>query len=119
MRILIVEDELLIAWEAEMALSDAGHDVVGTAPTVEKAVELAERHHPDVIIMDLRLKNGGSGVTAATMIRAKMDAEIIFASGNLDPDCRARLASFNPLAMISKPYKGDDLVQAIDGFLPA
>lgn len=113
LRILIVEDELLIALDAEMALEDAGHDVVGTATTEEKAIELALIHKPDLMIVDLRLKNGGCGRAAVKEIRLQLDVPVIFASGNLDPAMRARLEEFKPIGMLSKPYGSDELVRFV------
>lgn len=85
MRILIVEDEFLVALDAELALQDAGHDVVGTAKTEDLAVEMALQHLPDLMIVDLRLAGGGCGRTAVERVRAEQDVDVIFASGNLDP----------------------------------
>ncbi|AUQ52342.1 MULTISPECIES: response regulator [Phaeobacter] len=114
MRILIVEDELLIAFDLEMALEDAGHQVVGTATTEDKAVELALLHQPDLMIVDLRLKDGGCGRAAVKQVQASQDVEVIFASGNLDPVMRVRLEEFEPVAMLSKPYDSNELVKLVD-----
>ena len=113
LRILIVEDELLIALDAEIALEAAGHDVVGTATTEEQAVEMALSHQPELVIVDLRLAGGGCGRTVVKRLRPILDVHIIFASGNLDPAMRARLREFEPLAMLSKPYSSDELVRTI------
>lgn len=114
LRVLIVEDELLIALDAEMALEDAGHQVVGTATTEGKAIELALVHKPDLMIVDLRLKDGGCGRAAVEQVRSQLDVAVIFASGNLDPAMRARLAKLKPVALLSKPYGSDELVRLVD-----
>lgn len=112
-RVLIVEDEALIALAAEMALEAAGHDVVGTAATADDAVAMAFAHEPDLMIVDLRLRDGSSGPEAVARVRARLDVAIIFASGNLDRQTRDRLAAFDPVAMIGKPYTDDQLVKAV------
>ncbi|MFQ6550273.1 response regulator [Aestuariibius sp. 2305UL40-4] len=114
MRILIVEDELLIALDAEMALEDAGHEVVGTATTEGKAIELALVHQPDLMIVDLRLKDGGCGRAAVEEVRSQLDIAVIFASGNLDPATKTRLEELEPIALLSKPYGSDELVRIVD-----
>ncbi|PHP26430.1 hypothetical protein CJ301_16570 [Limimaricola cinnabarinus] len=114
LRILIVEDELLIALDAEMALQDAGHNIVGTATTEEQAVEMAISQKPELMIVDLRLAHGGCGRAAVERIRLILDVEVIFASGNLDPAMRARLEGLEPVAMLSKPYGGDELVRTVE-----
>lgn len=114
LRILIVEDELLIALDAEMALQDAGHDVIGTATTEKQAVEMALSQKPELMIVDLRLAGGGCGRAAVKRIRPILNVEVIFASGNLDPAMRARLEELEPVAMLSKPYGSDELVRTVE-----
>ena len=58
MKVLIAEDDLLMADMLEDALVDNGYEVCGIARTVEKAVELGEKHRPDLAILDLRLEGG-------------------------------------------------------------
>ena len=115
LRVLIVEDELLIALGAEMCLTDAGHAVVGTAMAEDEAVALALRLCPDVILLDLRLANGGSGRRVAERLLGRIDVAIVFASGNLTPATRYTLAPLNPRAMISKPYLDSQLLGAVEG----
>lgn len=112
-RILIVEDELLIALDVEWTLQAAGYDVVGTATREDEAVEMALDTRPDLMVVDLRLAGGGCGRRAAERVRAVLDVTLIFASGNLDPATRIRLQALDPVAMLSKPYDGADIVRAI------
>lgn len=114
LRILIVEDELLIALDAELALQDAGHDIVGTATTEEQAVKMALSQKPELMIVDLRLAGGGCGRAAVKHIRKTLDVDVIFASGNLDPTMRVRLEKLDPIAMLSKPYGSDELVRTVE-----
>lgn len=112
-RVLIVEDELLVALDVEMALIDAGHDVVGTAATEREAVEMALRLRPDVMLVDLRLANGGCGRSVAEKVLAEIEVAVIFASGNLSPEMQRRLACLEPVAMIGKPYLDSQLLGAV------
>ena len=114
MRVLLVEDDLLIALDAEFMMTNAGHVVVGTAITEDEAVELALREQPDVLVLDLRLARGGCGRRVAERVREHWDVPVIFASGNLDPATRDRLAPLGPVAMIGKPYLGTQLVGALE-----
>lgn len=111
--ILIVEDDLLIALDIEMTLEEAGHKVVGTATTAGAAVDMAEQHHPDVVLMDLRLADGSWGGDAAREIRARLDTALVFLSGNLDPATRERLLPLDPVAMLSKPFLPGQLLKAV------
>ena len=70
-RILIVEDEFLIAMESESILMDAGHEVVGVAADEQQALSLAEQARPDLVLMDIRLARAGDGIEVAKAIRAR------------------------------------------------
>ena len=113
LRVLIVEDDLLIALDAQMTLEDAGHEVVGTAVTEDEAVAMAAAHEPDLMVVDLRLADGTSGQRAAERVRERSHVAIVFASGNLDPAMRERLAPLGPVAMLSKPYSPGQLTDAV------
>ena len=112
-RILIVEDDLLIALDIEMTLEEAGHEVVGTATTARAAVDAAQEHEPDVVLMDLRLADGSWGGDAAREIRERLDTSLVFLSGNLDPATRERLLPLDPVAMLSKPFLPGQLLKAV------
>jgi CheY-like chemotaxis protein len=65
MRVLIVEDEALIALHLEMLVTDFGHKVCAVASSASEASARAASHYPDVVLMDIRLAKGSSGVDAA------------------------------------------------------
>ncbi|WP_051928668.1 response regulator [Palleronia rufa] len=111
--ILIVEDELLIALDAEMTLQDAGFEVVGTAATEDDAVTMALEARPDLMVLDLRLADGGCGRRVAERVRTEIKVAIVFASGNLDPAKKRELDPLDPVAMLSKPYDGPELLRAV------
>ena len=68
MKVLIAEDDLMIADMIEDALVDHGYEVCGIAPTVAEAVALARREKPDLAIIDLRLADGGLGTEIAAQL---------------------------------------------------
>src|SRR6516225_3986684 len=67
-RILVVEDDFLVATEIEIALSDAGFDVAGVAASADEAVELADSQKPALVVMDVRLGGERDGIHAAVEI---------------------------------------------------
>lgn len=94
-RILIVEDELLVASDLEARLNQLGHQVVGIATTGEEAIAIAERHRPDVVLMDIQLAGQMDGQQAAHVIQAAMPVPVIFLTafvGMLAPDTKTRKA---------------------------
>ena len=112
-RILIVEDDLLIALDVETTLGEAGHDVVGTVMTEDAAVETALRLRPDVLLLDLRLAHGGSGRCVAERVAGRIEVALVFASGSLTPPVRADLAPLRPVALIDRPYLDAELLSAV------
>ena len=117
LRIVIVEDELLIAMDIEMTVEDAGHEVVGQAMTADEAVQMVGRERPHAVLMDLRLANGSCGADAARRIRDRYGIRSIFLSGNLTPDKRAELADLEPLAMLNKPFSPVELAGALEAVI--
>ncbi len=112
-RILIVEDEFLIAMTAETELSAAGFVVVGKAATHDRALELARSLRPDLVVMDVRLGPGRDGIEAAITLRAELDLPAVIASGSFDDENRKRAVPAAPLAWLPKPYSGEDLVATV------
>ncbi|EAU41687.1 hypothetical protein FP2506_14679 [Fulvimarina pelagi HTCC2506] len=113
LEILIVEDEVLIAMDVEQSVEDAGHCVMGIETTASAAVKAVELRRPDVVLMDLKLADGSFGGDAAREILHRFGIRSIFISGNLDSTTRKRLVDLEPIAMLSKPFRADELVEAL------
>ena len=80
-RVLIVEDEILIALELESLLQDAGHDPVGVAATSTEAIALGRSLRPDIALVDVHLADGPTGIEAARML-AEADVTVLFMTAN-------------------------------------
>lgn len=104
MRILIIEDELLIAMALADELADAGHEVVGIASTFAAAVDLAERERPYIAIADVRLAQGCDGIDLAIHLRERFGIRSLIASGSIDNAAMERGRRADPLGWIAKPY---------------
>jgi len=112
--ILLVEDEAIIALDLRRKLQSAGYRVIGTAATGEDAAALAERGHPDVVLMDNHLAGPIDGIEAALRIRAHSDVPIIFMTGYLQDDAfRERVRPVRPIACLDKPIVLEELLKAI------
>lgn len=103
-RILIVEDDLLIASQMEAALTDAGFDVAGTASTGKEALHLAVALSPMLVIMDIRLAGDQDGIDTALELFRAHGIRCIFASAHSDQEARRRAAPAAPLGWLLKPY---------------
>lgn len=102
-RVLITEDNWLVAGEWQAALEDAGYEVVGLASSAEEALEICRRETPDLILMDIRLLGDRDGVEAAKDARQLYDIPSVFVSAHDDAEIRQRAADARPLGWITKP----------------
>lgn len=112
-RVLIVEDESIVALELKMSLRRLGHDVVAVAGNAADAVYLAGVHRPDVILMDIRLKGKMDGIDAAAMIRMQWDTPLIFVTGQADEATILRAQKVSPAAYLNKPIAASELAETI------
>lgn len=113
MRILIVEDELLLVMDLEQLLQHWGYHVCGSANTAEEAVAKAIDLRPDLVLMDLHLADGSSGLKAAHCIRDRLGIASLFVTGN---DIVAELKEIDrldPVAILSKPFHPEALRAAL------
>jgi two-component system, response regulator PdtaR len=112
LRVLVVEDDALIALDYVEAIETHGGDVVGIADTPWQALTLAMQHRPDVAIVDIRLRYGGDGIDGARGIAA-LGTRIVFCSGNGDPATLERVRAFGEAKLLLKPVLMTDLVDAL------
>jgi two-component system, response regulator PdtaR len=112
--VLVVDDEHLIALSLRLTLEEMGIEVCGTAATAVKAVELAQRHKPGIILMDVRLRGEGDGVDAALEIYRTLNAAVIFITGSREPETVARIHQDHPAAILFKPILPIHLREAIE-----
>jgi two-component system, response regulator PdtaR len=112
-RILIVEDDLLVASQMEAALADAGFGISGVATTASEALQLAEAESPTLVVMDIRLADDGDGVNTALELFRLHGIRCIFASAHSDQEARQRAAPACPLGWLQKPYTMASLTDTV------
>jgi PAS domain S-box-containing protein len=113
-RLLIVEDERIVARDLAQTLTDLGYAVVGTSATGDDAVAQAHDHQPDLVLMDIRLAGVKDGIQAAAEIRSERDIPIIFLTAHSDDDTLRRAKQTGPLGYLIKPFKAAELRCAIE-----
>ena len=113
-RLLIVEDERLIAFDLSRRLPKLGYEVCAIVPTGEEAVQKAAELAPSLILMDICLKGAMDGVAAAEIIRAKANVPIIFLTANADEMTLGRAKVTHPSSYVLKPFKERELQISID-----
>jgi DNA-binding NarL/FixJ family response regulator len=103
-RILIVEDDLLVASEIEATLRDAGFEIAGIASTGQEALQLTQAKLPTLAVMDIRITGDRDGIDTALELFHSHGIRSIFASAHSDADSRRRAESAAPLGWLQKPY---------------
>jgi len=116
-KILLVEDEFLIAALLRTNLQSVGFEVCELVGTGEEAIEQAEKEQPDFVLMDIRLAGEMDGIKAAQEIHQRFQIPIIFMTGYSDKEIIAQTSSLNPLAYLVKPVTPDDIKSIIDSAL--
>ena len=109
-RVLIVEDDMLIALDVEHALREAGYDVCGVACSEAEALELAERLRPEMAVVDISLGPGDGRVVAKTLCGAYA-TKVLFATGQCDEV--DGLEGTGAVACLPKPYQADIVPPAL------
>lgn len=113
MNILIVEDELLIAKVYAMHFQKAGFHVSGIAADEQQALGLFLQQIPDVVLLDVQLKNKGDGIYLGKLFREKFSGPIIFTTGNALQRTREATAEIDNCYVFSKPVDIHELIRVI------
>ena len=103
MRVLIVEDEVLIAMHLAMLVQELGHEVCASATSAGEALAEAAACLPDVALMDIQLANHTSGIDAARELYWRYNVRSIFLSANLDSVTTANVRDCNPIDFVGNP----------------
>ncbi|MDE1147652.1 MAG: response regulator [Azospirillaceae bacterium] len=111
-RIVVVEDEALIALGLQHILLQQGHEVCAIAATVDEAVQAVDHHRPDLVLMDVMLRGGDDGVEAADRIWKRFGVRSLFTSA-VDPDVLRTRAPAVSLGFITKPYRPEDFRRSL------
>ena len=109
-RVLVIEDEPIIAMDLEALVEGLGHTVVGNARTRTEAVEMATRERPGLVLADIRLADGSSGLDAVDDILAAFDVPVIFITAY--PESLLTGERPEPTFLIAKPFR-EDMVKAV------
>ncbi|MEW5847390.1 MAG: ATP-binding protein [Myxococcota bacterium] len=112
-RVLIVEDEGIVAKDIEHTLKGLGYVVVGTAATEEDAVHKAEETNPDIVLMDIKLRDDGDGIRAAAEIRRRQDVPVVFLTAYADESTLQRAQTTGAFGYVLKPFEDRELHVAI------
>jgi DNA-binding response OmpR family regulator len=115
-RVIVVDDEVLIAEYIAGELEDAGFEVCEVCRSYEDAIEAVSRHDPDLVILDISIGRGGSGLDLARNIMVSRRAKVIFCSGMQPSEAGPEFAR---CGLLMKPFTPADLMRVVDRTLAA
>lgn len=113
-RLMIVEDERIIAEDIRRTLISFGYEVVAMASSGERAIELAKEHRPDMILMDIMLEGDMKGTEAAEIIHNTLGTPIIFLTAYADTTTLKNAKRTEPFGYVVKPFEERELNATIE-----
>jgi CheY-like chemotaxis protein len=113
-KILIVEDEGILAFKCQMDLEAMGHVVVGVADNGNAAIEIAEKDNPDIILMDIVLKGSMNGIETSGIICEKYECKIIYMTAHTDDVTLQAARNTKHVGFLYKPFEPFQLKEVLD-----
>jgi PAS domain S-box-containing protein len=113
-RILIVEDEAILAEDLADLLSGAGYEVVGIVSTGEDAVAAAHEFKPDLVLMDIKLRGALDGIGAAERMANLRDTAVVYLTAHDEPDVFTRARMTEPAGYLAKPVSPHELLRSAE-----
>lgn len=113
-RILIVEDDMILAMVIEQMVLQLGYEVIDKVKKGEEAVQSALRNDPSIILMDIRLDGQMDGIEAVKQIHSNTDIPVIYITGNNDPGSRERADQTHHTEFLVKPVDQNTLSKALN-----
>ncbi|MEZ4865778.1 MAG: response regulator [Caldilineaceae bacterium] len=113
-RILIVEDEILVARDLEQQLTALGYTIVGLAASGPCALELIAREHPNLVLMDIRLQGPLDGIAVAQAIHDRYFLPVVYLTAHADCATLQRARVTEPFGYVLKPFEEQELRTVIE-----
>ncbi|HJP19589.1 MAG TPA: response regulator [Nitrospinota bacterium] len=113
-KILVVEDECIIAQSLCRSLERLEYTTLASVAFGEKAISLAEKHNPDLVLMDIILKGEMDGIETAGILRSRFNIPVIYVTSCMDQNTRERAQTTKPLGYMIKPVRERDLRNTIE-----
>jgi len=113
-KILVVEDEMIIGAKVSMFLTELGYEVTGILPQAEEALLQLQENVPDIALLDIQLKGSMDGIALAQVLQEEHQIPVVFLTANSDDATFSRAKEVKPYAFLSKPFKKLDLQRALE-----
>ena len=112
-KVLIVEDEQILAMDVRAQLSELGYHVVGIASTGKEALRLAQEHGPDLVLMDIQLHGSMDGIATASEIKRQWHTPVVFMTAFAGEETLSRAKLSGPYGYLPKPFEAKHLNAAV------
>ena len=112
-KILLVEDDMIIAADLSIQLTKMGYEVIGINTRAEDALKTIKDSRPDIILMDIVLSGKMNGIEAAIIILQEHQIPLIFLTSNTDDATFQRALTAKPYAFIAKPYQKSEIERTL------
>jgi signal transduction histidine kinase len=113
-KVLVVEDEAIVAADLANKLEQMGYRVIGSAASGEQAIAMAAEQRPDMVLMDIRLSGALDGIDTAERIRRDHAIPVVYLTAHSDADTLARALGTDPFGYILKPFVDRELKTQIE-----
>jgi len=113
-KILVVEDEAIVAKDIEVCLEKIGYNVMGTYSKGEKVIPAIEKEQPDLVLMDIMLAGEMTGIDVSTKIQENFDIPVVFLTAYADEKTISKAKVTEPYGYVIKPFKEIDLRTSIE-----
>ena len=113
-KILVVEDEMIIGAKVSMFLTELGYEVTGILPRAEEALLHLAENAPDIVLLDIQLKGEMDGIALAQVILQDFHIPVIFLTANSDDATFNQAKAAKPYAFLTKPFRKQDLQRALE-----
>jgi signal transduction histidine kinase len=113
-KVLIVEDEAIVAADLANKLEQMGYRVIGSAASGEEAIALAGEQRPDIVLMDIRLNGALDGIETAERMRRAHAVPVVYLTAHSDPDTLTRALGTDPFGYVLKPFVDRELKAHIE-----
>ncbi|BAU15510.1 response regulator receiver modulated PAS/PAC sensor-containing diguanylate cyclase [Leptolyngbya sp. NIES-3755] len=104
-KILVVEDESVVAWHVQEALQTLGHEVIAIATNARQAIQIATHQRPDLVLMDICLQGKNDGVSAGEYLYLKLNLPVVYLTAHADEYTLKRATETSPFGYVVKPFQ--------------